>query len=101
MQDIVFSKGNVPIRLTDERWAHISEEHNELAGLRLEVLETVANPSTIPEGRYGALLAVRQVDRRKYIVVAYRELDSDGFIITAFITSRKAFFTRRRQLWRV
>ena len=35
------------------------------------------------------------------LVVAYREVDaSDGFLITAFITSRVAsVFKRRRQLW--
>ena len=38
--DIVISKNSIPIRLTDERWAHITEEHCDLAGLRLEVLDT-------------------------------------------------------------
>lgn len=37
----VVSKNGLPIRLTDERWTHITEEHCELAGLRSEVLETV------------------------------------------------------------
>ena len=41
MVDLVVSKQGVPIRLADERWAHISEEHCELAGLRSEVLEAV------------------------------------------------------------
>ena len=27
MVDLVLSKQGVPIRLTDERWAHITEEH--------------------------------------------------------------------------
>jgi len=43
----VLSKNEVPIRLTDERWTHIVEEHCELAGMRLEVLETIVNPSRI------------------------------------------------------
>jgi hypothetical protein len=58
---IVPSKNGVSIRLTDERWTHITEEHGELAGLRLEVLEAVAQPARILEGREGALLAVRGV----------------------------------------
>jgi len=41
MESAISSKG-VLIRLTHERWAHIIEEHGELAGLRPEVLETVA-----------------------------------------------------------
>lgn len=30
--DIVRSKKGVPIRLTEERWFHITEEHSEMAG---------------------------------------------------------------------
>ena len=37
------------IRLTDERWAHITEEHSELAGMRFEVLETIVQPWRIYE----------------------------------------------------
>ena len=39
MLAVVCSKTGVSIRLTDERWAHIVEEHTELAGLHLDVLE--------------------------------------------------------------
>ena len=47
MTDHILSKKGVPIRLTDERWAHITEEHCELAGLRSEVVDTVAIPERI------------------------------------------------------
>ena len=47
MISIVNSKNGKPIRLTDERWVHIIEEHAELAGMRLEVLEAVAEPGRI------------------------------------------------------
>jgi hypothetical protein len=50
MTESVYSKNGVPIRLTDERWAHITEEHSELAGLRSELIETVANPAEICAG---------------------------------------------------
>jgi len=46
----VTSKHGVAIRLTDERWAHVTEEHCELAGLRAEVLETVAEPTRVLAG---------------------------------------------------
>jgi len=42
--DIVKSKNNVSIRLTEERWFHITEEHSEMAGYYFEVLETVEEP---------------------------------------------------------
>jgi hypothetical protein len=95
----VLSKNEVPIRLTDERWTHIVEEHCELAGLRLEVLETVANPSRIIEGMQGELLAVQKIHMDKHLVVVYREFENDGFIITACITSKTKSLNRRDQLW--
>lgn len=89
----------VPIRLTDERWAHIVEGHNELADQRTEVLETVRHPEIVVAGGAGELLAIRESEPGKWLVVVYRELDGDGFIITAFITSRTAPLRRRRQVW--
>ncbi len=49
MMKTVTSVNGIVIRLTNERWAHITEEHSELAGMRLEVLETVAKPDKIYE----------------------------------------------------
>ncbi len=45
MTEIVASVNRITIRLTDERWAHITEEHSEFAEMRFEVLETVAQLS--------------------------------------------------------
>jgi hypothetical protein len=78
---------------------HIIEEHSELAGMRLEVLETVAEPGRILQGGEGELLAVRELEVGKFLVVVYRELETDGFIITAFVTRRAASLDRRKQLW--
>lgn len=99
MIEIVPSKNNVPIRLTDERWAHIVEEHCELAGLRMEVLDAVANPLRILKGGESELLAVQEIHSDKHLVVVYREFENDGFIITAFITSKTKSLDRRNQLW--
>ncbi len=73
--------------------------HCELAGLRLEVLETISNPARVVEGGEGELLALRELDLGKYIVVVYRELEGDGFVITAFLTRRLRSLERRKQLW--
>jgi len=99
MTSVARSKNGVPIRLTDERWSHVTEEHAELAGLRLEVLETIAQPERVLAGRAGEQFAVRQLGEGKWLVAVYRELESDGFVITAFLTRRLQSFTRRRQLW--
>ena len=91
MTETVVSINGVLIRLTDE--------HNELAGMRYEVLETVTQPTQIFAGNRGELLAVRDSEPEKYLVVVYREGDNDGFIITAFLTRRIQALRRRTQLW--
>ena len=99
MPDLVLSVRGIPIRLTDERWAHITEEHAELAGLRLEVVETVASPERVLTGAAGELLAVRELDAGKWLVVVYRESNADGFVITAFLTRRFRSLARRIHVW--
>ena len=99
MISVITTKNGVPIRLTDERWTHITEEHAELAGMRLDILEAVLQPERILAGGEGELLAVRELEVGKFLVVVYRELEADGFIITAFITRKAASLDRRKQLW--
>lgn len=99
MTAVVLSKNGRPVRLTDERWAHITEEHCELAGLRLEVLEAIANPARIIAGHAGELLALRELDAGKWLVAVYRETEQDGFVITAFVTRRLRSLASRRQIW--
>ena len=96
----VRSKNRVSIRLPDERWIHISEAHSELAGHLFDVLETIEQPDSIFEGDMGEFLAVRAFDDAKHMVVVYRELDAtDGFVITAFLTSRIRQVEQRKKVW--
>lgn len=98
--DIVQSKNGVPIRLTEERWLHITEEHSELAGNYFEVLETIETPLAVYEGKAQELLAISEFAPRKFLVVVYKETnDEDGFVITAFITSKIKKIERRKMLW--
>lgn len=99
MIETVASKNGVAIRLTDERWSHITEEHAELAGFKREVLEIIGEPERILAGSAGELLALRKQTDGKTLVVVYREGISDGFVITAFLTRREAALNRRKQLW--
>lgn len=99
MTERATSKNEVSIRLTDERWVHITEEHAELAGYRREVLETISEPERILAGNAGELLTVRAQQDSKLMVVVYRELPADGFVITAFLTRRAASLNRRTQIW--
>jgi hypothetical protein len=89
----------VHIRLTDERWTHILTEHGELLGWQELILQTVASPDRVLAGGMGELLAVREVNPGKWLVVVYKEQDADGFIITAFLTRRAASLNRRQQVW--
>ena len=100
MISVCLSRNQARIRLTDERWAHIVEEHCEMAGLREEVLETVTAAERVLAGGAGELLAVRHVEPGKAIVVVYKETaPDDGFIITAFLTRRLGNLDRRQQIW--
>src|SRR3972149_10686641 len=88
MPATAISRNGTTIRLTDERWAHIAEEHGELVDLRTEVLDTVSRPERVLAGGEDELLAVREIEPGQEMVVVYRELGADGFIITAFLTRR-------------
>lgn len=99
MTDIVISRWGTPIRLTDERWGHIVGGHSELMGMRPSVLNALENAERILEGARGELLAVQEREPGKWIVVVYKELSGDGYVITAFLTSKERWLNRRRQLW--
>ncbi len=93
------SRSGCLVRLTEERWSHIIDEHGELSGWRDELLRTVVDPERVLAGNEGALLAVRTVEPGKWLVVVYREIEEDGFVITAFLTRRFQSLDRRKQLW--
>ena len=98
--EIALSRNNVPIRLPDERWLHIIESHSEMAGFYADVLETVEDPDAIYKGRSDELLASREMQTNKYLVVVYKEVSKeDGFVITAFISKRKSQLERRSKIW--
>jgi site-specific recombinase XerC len=59
--EVIRSKNGVPIRLTEERWIHITEEHSEMAGYYFEVLEAIQDPKAIYKGKEGELLATREI----------------------------------------
>jgi len=98
--DSVISVNNVAIRLTEERWLHIIDSHDDLAGRKEDVLKTIAEPDFIVRGIRKELLAVRKVNN-SWIVSVYKEIiKSDGFIITAFTTSRIAYLLKKETLWK-
>lgn len=95
----VTSINRISVRLTAERWAHIVEEHCELAGMLEDVLETVSYPDWIFKGSYDEYLAVKELKSGKYLVTVYRESEEDGFIITAFLTKRISYLNKKGRIW--
>ncbi len=86
MTDIAFSVNNVPVRLTAERWKHIVENHDDLAGYYDMVLKTVEDAGYVIKGYKDALIALEEVSEKKYLAVVYKEFIDDGFIITTYFT---------------
>lgn len=86
--EIAGSVNGVPIRLTEERWVHIIENHDDVAGYYDEVLGVVETPDYVIKGYENALIALKKKEN-KFLAVVYKELGSnDGFIITAYFTNK-------------
>jgi len=100
---VIHSKNGVPIRITEERWGHITRRHPEMQNQKEKAMETISNPDIILSGDFGELLAMRFYPTtpltEKHLVVAYRETSGqDGFILTAYFTHAPS--KRREVLWR-
>ncbi len=90
MVDVIKSKNDIYIRMTDERWFHIIENHDDVASYYDDVLDTIENPDFIIKGYKDALIALKQQSsNKKYLAVVYKEIgENDGFVITAYFTSK-------------
>ena len=95
------SKNGVLIRLTTERWGHITYGHPQMAEHYFTVLDTIREPEAIYAGNSGELLAVKTIAPGRAVVVCYREQTDidDGFVITAYPTSNIARIERRSRVW--
>lgn len=69
--------------------------------MREDILAAVEGADRVLLGRESELLAVRMSgDQRRAIVVVYREVSADdGFVITAFATTKMEWLSRRTQVW--
>ncbi|MBU2444310.1 MAG: hypothetical protein KJ666_01885 [Bacteroidetes bacterium] len=101
MTNLSYSVNGIPIRLRDEKWTHIVENHDDMAGYYFDVLETIANPTWIFEGDLDELWAVKKITAKKAMLVIYKEYkdQNDGFIITAFFTTKIKKLLKRKILW--
>jgi hypothetical protein len=101
--NIAISKNRIPIRLSDERWQHITTGHPEIADYYYEILETIENPEIIYEGTDDAKIAIKRFKERfnKFVVVIYKEIGvSEGFVLTAYFSSKNQEFQKKKILWK-
>lgn len=101
--DIAISVNKIPIRLTVERWQHISTGHPEISDFYYEILETIENPAIIYKGSFEELIAISNElsNSGKFIIVIYKEESNlDGFIITAYITNKIQRFVKKKIVWK-
>lgn len=98
--DSVTSRSGIPVRLTAERWLHIIENHDDLAGYYDDVLAAIEEPDYITKGYRGALIALKEIEKDRFLTVIYKEVGKeDGFIVTAYFTS-KVKLEKEEVLWR-
>lgn len=100
----VNSKNNVSIRLTEERWKHITISHIDMEGNQKSLQETVQDPDIILRGVLDEVRAVKFFQKThlgpKYLVAAYKEVDNEeGFILTAYKASKINKIKRRGIIW--
>ena len=84
------------IRLTEERWQHITERHPEINGRLEEALKTVSDPDIVTRGWEDEVVAIRKFQNQD-IAVIYKE--TDRFVITAFLTRSRKYFEKRGIIW--
>ncbi len=95
----------IAIRVTFRQWAHILENHDYMAGNLDIVLETLSEPDFIAKGWQDELIALKHYSTtnitEKDAAVIYKELPEkiDGFVITAFLTSKPQKILKRGILW--
>lgn len=101
--DFAISINKIPIRLTNERWHHISIGHPEMADYYFEIFETIENPVIIYCGISGELIALSKEHQTsgKFFVVVYKEMNNiDGFVITAYLSNKQTFFGKKEIIWK-
>lgn len=100
---IVVSKNGISVKLTHKQWAHILESHDYMAGNLDLVFESLEDPDFIVEGWTNELIALKHYKKtsisEKYVVIVYKE-GKDGFIITAFMTSKHDKILKRGVIWK-
>lgn len=91
--NVIHDHRGMPIRLTDERMAHILE-HPEMAGMEASISETLRNPERVvrsrsdEEARLYYLFHPDTPVGEKFLCVVVKVFPEDAFVLTAYLTDR-------------
>jgi len=95
------------VKLSNQAWRHIIENHPEIQGWKSRILETAKQPDILAEGEAGELWALKRYPfpghGEKYLFVPYRAVGGAAFIITSYVTDIERAERRLekvRILWR-
>jgi hypothetical protein len=83
------------VRLTAERLAHILE-HGEMKGLKAEIAKVLRHPQTVRRSRTDGSVRLfyefysRTILGGKWLCVVVKYLESDAFVVTAYLTDKPA-----------
>jgi len=81
-----------PIRLTDERLAHLETDHPEMKGQAFRIAETLADPDRIVRSATDSTvelfykLYLSTSVTTKFLCAVVKVLPDDNFIITSYFT---------------
>ena len=79
------------IHLSDERWKHIVTEHSVLANKIEDIKDVLSNPLFVGKSKYDENVKYYYKYHKslsKYLMVSVKYLNGEGFVITAFYTSK-------------
>ncbi len=82
------------IYLTEERWSHIKTDHPEMSTNLEEIKMLLVNPEFVRKSEYDENVRFyyryyKNIESEaKYLLIAVKYLNGQGFVITAFYTNK-------------
>jgi len=90
----VIDKTGRKIRLTKERWTHITSpqsQHSYMANYLEEIKNTLTKPTLIIQHKFDDTKRNYYTylkNKKQYLLVSVKYLNGEGYVMTAFITRK-------------
>ena len=85
----VKTKDGKLIRLNEKQWSHIKQRHPEMVNRIGDIEDAIVNPTARIQHSDETTKFYKFIkDGKKYIMVAVKILNGEGFVITAYKTKR-------------